>query len=97
MGSKSYIDRDAVVDLINRNKDLANLGENEWIKDECVRLIHMTASADVTSIIKCKKCKHFFEMQFGSTYRSSCMHNLGLKTPTQDTWCCWGERKGGEK
>jgi hypothetical protein len=37
---RKYIDREDLVEIINKRIQLTNPDEQEWVKDECIRLSH---------------------------------------------------------
>lgn len=40
MADKRYIDREDLVEIINKRIELTNPDEQEWVKDECIRQAH---------------------------------------------------------
>ena len=70
---------------------------DEWNSDAS-RCGDFVAAADVSPVVRCKNCKHYgWEQEpcHGRTQRFCKLHK-GLVVVDRDTFCSYGERRGGE-
>ncbi len=91
MSDKSYIDRGAVIDGINKAFDS---DVEDWASWDVILIAHDVIAeipdADVVEVVRCKDCKHYGEMLPGVDKRFIC-HKTALNT-TPNFFCAFGER-----
>jgi hypothetical protein len=84
--TKIYINRDELVNRINKCVKLTNPEEQEWVKDECIRQAHCVRHADVVEVVRCKDCAVPHNKWTGCP-------NLNGMIPPPDFYCAKGERR----
>lgn len=84
--AKEYIEREELVNRLNKYIELTILDAEEWVKDECIRQAYCMPRADVVEVVRCKDCSIPHNKWTG------CPKLNGL-VPPPDFYCAYGERK----
>ena len=73
-------------------KDIHSLLRSSTLSRAMAKLLY---NKSYRKVVHCKDCKHF-DMKLigdGRAWVFRCTHQLGLRCPSEDNWCCFGERK----
>ena len=91
-----YIDADVLLERLKFKRDTStNLdGRKRYGLDSAISQVRKAPTADVVEVVRCKDCKHYDMRHVGDgralVFR--CTHQLGLRCPSEDNWCNFGER-----
>ena len=88
-----YINRDELVDRINKHVELTNPEEQESVKDECIRQAHCMPHADVVEVVRCKDCVKRYTPDCAMQYRCQICGGQWQWENNND-FCSYGERRG---
>jgi len=98
--AKEYIEREAIIRCIVHTPSEAcqrawETGTHRYTEvldrlaerqHEIIDMITATPATDVVEVVRCRECAHY--------HRSWC-EIFGAESPTEDGFCCYGERKDG--
>lgn len=88
------IDADRLSEAIYDNVP-APYEDASWAKENCLAEIEAAQTVDAVPVVRCRECKHYATADFDGNILFGCTLHSAMVDITPDSFCSYGERKGG--
>ena len=88
------IDADRLSEAIHENVP-APYEDASWAKENCLAEIEAAQTVDAVPVVRCRECKHYDTADFDGNILCGCTLHSAMLDITPDSFCSYGERKGG--
>ena len=88
------IDADRLSEAIYDNVP-APYEDASWAKENCLAEIEAAQTVDAVPVVRCRDCKHYDTADFDGDILCGCTLHSAMLDITPDSFCSYGERKGG--
>ena len=88
------IDADRLSEAIYDNVP-APYEDASWAKENCLAEIEAAQTVDAVPVVRCRECKHYATADFDGNILFGCTLHSEMVDITPDSFCSYGERKGG--